>query len=219
MGAACQGRPCHEPPPAGAGAGEIKIRERKDHMLQWRELRADERESWYREKLQRDFPADELKPYARIEALVGQGVYHCCLFADGAGTEMAYAYWKDCGKFVLLDYLAVEPEARGKGVGSAALRILSEEIAAGRTMLIEAENPACAGSLAEQAARKARIRFYQKGGMRLSGVLEEAFGVEYRILTGGPEADDREVAQAMMDAYYQMVPADIVRREVKNWIP
>lgn len=188
-------------------------------MLQWRELRADERESWYREKLQRDFPADELKPYARIEALVGQGVYHCCLFADGAGTEVAYAYWKDCGKFVLLDYLAVEPEARGRGTGSEVLKLLMETAFAGRTVLIEAENPACAGSLAEQATRKARIRFYQKGGMRLSGVLEEAFGVEYRILTGGPEADDREVAQAMMDAYYQMVPADIVRREVKNWIP
>ena len=26
-------------------------------MLQWRELRADERESWYRDKLRRDFPA------------------------------------------------------------------------------------------------------------------------------------------------------------------
>ena len=45
-------------------------------MLQWRELRADERESWYRDKLRRDFPADELKPRAVIEKLIGQGRYH-----------------------------------------------------------------------------------------------------------------------------------------------
>lgn len=85
-----------------------------------------------------------------------------------------------------------------------------------RTMLIEAENPACARSLPDRDTRQARIRFYQKGGMRLSGVLEDAFGVEYRILTGGRERTDEEVAGAMMDIYYAMVPEEIVRREVKN---
>lgn len=187
-------------------------------MLQWRELRADERESWYRDKLRRDFPADELKPRAMIEKLIGQGRYHCYGFFDEAGHPAAYAYTMECEEYVLLDYLAVEPDARGQGIGSQVLPLL-REIIGGRTMLIEAENPACARSLSDRDTRQARIRFYQKGGMRLSGVLEDAFGVEYRILTGGRERTDEEVAGAMMDIYYAMVPEEIVRREVKTWIP
>lgn len=188
-------------------------------MLQWRELRADERESWYRDKLRRDFPADELKPYAMIEKLVGQGQYHCYGFFDEAGRPAAYAYTMECGEYVLLDYLAVEPASRGQGIGSQVLPLLLEGIVGDRTLLIEAENPACAHSLSDQQVRKARIRFYQKGGMRLSGVLESAFGVEYRILTGGRERTDGEIAQAMMDLYHAMVPEEIVRQKVKTWIP
>ena len=83
-------------------------------------------------------------------------------------------------------------DARGQGIGSQVLPLLGEMIG-GRTMLIEAENPACARSLPDRDTRQARIRFYQKGGMRLSGVLEDAFGVEYRILTGGGNAPTRRL--------------------------
>ena len=86
-------------------------------------------------------------------------------------------------------------------------------------MLIEAENPACAQSLPDQGVRKDRVRFYQKAGMRLSGVLSSAFGVEYRILTGGRERSDADIAQAMMDVYYAMLPETMVRQQVKSWIP
>ncbi len=188
-------------------------------MLQWRELRADERESWYKEKLQRDFPPDELKPYATLEKLIGQGDYHCYLFTDRPDHPVAYAYLMDCGEFVLLDYLAVEPSTRGQGIGSQVLPVLINEIVGNRTMLIEAENPACAQSLPDQGVRKDRVRFYQKAGMRLSGVLSSAFGVEYRILTGGRERSDADIAQAMMDVYYAMLPETMVRQQVKSWIP
>ena len=114
-------------------------------MLQWRELRADERESWYRDKLRRDFPADELKPRAMIEKLIGQGRYHCYGFFDEAGHPAAYAYTMECEEYVLLDYLAVEPDARGQGIGSQVLPLLGEMIG-GRTMLIEAENPPAPGA-------------------------------------------------------------------------
>ncbi len=188
-------------------------------MLQWRELDAEQRAVYYTEKLSRDFPADELKPFATIEGLCQNGAYRCYALFDGE-TEVGYAYLMTVDGFTLLDYLAMEPSCRGKGYGSQALpMIIRSFLPQGNTLLIEAENPACATSLDDRAVRLARLKFYQAGGMKLTGVLGKAFGVEYRILTGGAQRSDREVAGGMKAAYAAMLPETVYKQNVTIWIP
>lgn len=188
-------------------------------MLQYRELSAEERAVYYNEKLQRDFPPDELKPCATIDKLCAEGIYHCYAFFDHE-AQIGYAYLKMTGEFTLLDYLAIEPSCRGKGYGSQVLPIITGELLPeGNTLLIEAENPACATSLDDRAVRLARLRFYKNAGMRVSGVLGKAFGVEYRILTGGAERSDSEIANGMMTSYAEMFSDPIFKKNVTIWIP
>lgn len=188
-------------------------------MLQWRELNTEERRTYYNEKLARDFPPDELKPFATIEGLCQKGAYHCYAFFDGE-VQIGYAYLMTAGNFTLLDYLAMEPSCRGKGYGSQVLPIVIDSLLPeGNTLMIEAENPACATSLDDRAVRLARLRFYKNAGMRLSEVLGKAFGVEYRIFTGGTQRSDREIARGMETAYAAMLPESVYKQNIMIWIP
>ena len=188
-------------------------------MLKWRELDAGERADWFKAKLCRDFPADEVKPLELLEGLCEQGKYHCYVFYEQPEVPVGYAYLMTAGRFVLLDYLAVEPSMRGGGYGSQILPVLVGMLPEGSTLLIEAENPACAVNLEDRSVRLARVRFYKKGGMRLTEVLERAFGVEFRILTGGAEASDREIADGLAAVYSEMLPETVFHQQFSVWIP
>ena len=188
-------------------------------MLNWRELGADERADWFETRLCRDFPADEVKPLDLLEKLCEQGRYHCYLFYEQPEVPVGYAYLMTIDRFTLLDYLAVEPSMRGGGYGSQILPILEEMLPEGNTLLIEAENPACAVSLEDRSVRLARVRFYKKAGMRLTEVLEKAFGVDFRILTGGAQVSDREIADGLSAVYAAMLPETVFRQQFSVWIP
>ena len=180
-------------------------------MLQWRELGAEERAVYYTEKLSRDFPPAELKPFATIERMYQKGAYRCYAFFDGA-DEVGYAYLATDGYFTLLDYLAMEPSCRGKGYGSQVLPIITGElIPDGNTLIIEAENPACAASLDDREVRLARLRFYKRGGMR--------FGVEYRIFAGGTDRADKEVAGGLDAVYAAILPEPVYKQNVQIRMP
>jgi GNAT superfamily N-acetyltransferase len=187
-------------------------------MLQIKELDASARASYYNEKLVRDFPPDEAKPLEMIESLIAAGGYRFCGFFDGE-TPVGYACLMTIDGFTLLDYLAVEPALRGKGYGSQILPlILDTLLPAGNTLLIEAENPACATSLDDRAVRLRRLQFYKNGGMHLSEVLGNAFGVEYRIFTGGAARPDKEVADGLRAVYAAMLPPLLFQQNVRVWL-
>ena len=188
-------------------------------MLKWREIGAEERKDWFETRLRRDFPADEVKPFELLEKLCAQGVYHCYMFFEQPETPVGYAYLMTAGRYTLLDYLAVEPSMRGGGYGSQILPILVGMLPEGNTLMIEAENPACSVNLEDRSVRLARVRFYKKAGMRMTEVLEKAFGVEFRILTGGAELPDREVADGLLAVYAAMLPETVFRQQFLVWIP
>jgi GNAT superfamily N-acetyltransferase len=64
--------------------------------------------------------------------------------------------------FMLLDYFAVNPEARGAGRGTKFMAFLTEHlIVKGRFLVMEVEHPSFGNNVAE---RKARIKFYERSG-------------------------------------------------------
>ena len=135
----------------------------------------------YRDRMTRDFPPSELKSLGAILSMMKRGEYDV-FCAQQSGEEAAYAllYHPKNGRVALLDYLAVEPDRRGKGVGTSLLRHLQEQYApSADVLLIECERPKAAPD--ELLARK-RIRFYQKAGAQMTSVRVWLFGVEYSIL-------------------------------------
>ena len=187
-------------------------------MLTLRPLSDAQTRLLYSHQMRRDFPESELKPLASILRMKAAGVYDV-LGAHEGGTMVAYAlvYHPRQGRVLLLDYLAVEPERRGRGVGTAlmgALKAYYEKMA--DVLLIECERPKAAPD--ERQARK-RIRFYEGSGARLTSARVWLFEVEYSIMAlpcaeaALPEGADW--AQSILSLYRQMLEPEAYARNVR----
>lgn len=170
----------------------------------------------YPKSFVRDFPSDELMPFARMEALTQAGIQKAYGLYDG-GRLMAYGVFilAPGSPAALLNYFAVEPEFRGRGVGTRALRQLC---GAGDLdvdyILFEVETPRSAKGPEELAVRQRRIRFYLRCGARRTILDSRLFGVDYHImllphgdkLENVPE--DRALARQLEMLYRVVVPGE-----------
>ncbi len=135
----------------------------------------------YNKYMSVDFPPDELKPLPHLLRMVDEGL--CTYYALFEGGEVL-SYFGLCVKdgYALVDYLAVNPEKRGQGIGTKTLELLKK--AAGENiLLIECEDILAASDPSEREIRKRRINFYERSGFKLCGVKARLFGVDYVLLT------------------------------------
>ena len=128
-----------------------------------------------------DFPADELKPLSHIHTMLKEDIYSCYGFFEGELLK-AYAYIVRVENCILIDYLAVLNEYRGRGVGSELMLCL-KKLFKGKTILIECENVAFAADPFEKHIRQRRIAFYESLGFVLTGISSRLFDAEYVILS------------------------------------
>jgi len=155
----------------------------------------------YKSHVKRDFPPSERKPLFVMERLVGEGKYDPLGVYNGEEL-LAYALlWhdevRDC---VLLDYLAVVEGGRGKGTGSAVLRLLKEHYRDYRGILVEAEAPGMDAGGGENAQRLRRQKFYLRSGFRKLSYQAKLFGVVYDMFSSG-EADTASAVAAHRRLY------------------
>ncbi len=149
-----------------------------------RKLTLAEMQALYEEKMTRDFPPEELRPFQSLYTLWKKGQY-CCYACREEEQTLAYAAFAMTQDAVLLDYFAVEKDLRGQGIGSRFLQKLKEfssDFPASH-FLIEVESVESAVKEEEETLRSRRISFYERCGCIASGVYSLLFGVEYRILT------------------------------------
>ncbi len=175
---------------------------------------AEELKELYETRLREDFPPSELRPYSNMLYLLERNAYRCFVYRE-AGKVLAYALFAVRDGAVLLDYLAVDPACRGKGVGSAFLAGLGRvsQQFGGTYVLIEAESLESAKTDAETEERRRRLRFYQHCGCRAAGFFSLLFGVEYQILvlplSEGADPSPQE-AMAALESLYRMIVPPIV---------
>ncbi len=172
----------------------------------------------YQEYLVKDFPADEVKPFASIRRMAKKGLYQSWGFYEN-DVLAAYAFLCDDSnrRFSLLDYFAVNASLRGQGYGRQALALLRKRYQAYTGLIIESENPDFAKDEADLHTRERRIAFYEKCGLTDSGVRGRAFGVEYRILYApcGETASHQEVGIALQEIYQLLLPGPVYKKFVK----
>ena len=134
----------------------------------------------YTTDCRRDFPESELKPLDVVEKLYREGNYEPIGFFEN-GTLIAYALQviRENGKSVLLDYLAVTPEYRNRGVGSAVLTALRKYYSSRyEYIVIESEHPAEAP---DKIAALRRLDFYKRAGGILTDTQVRLFDILFLI--------------------------------------
>lgn len=166
--------------------------------MELKQLNKEELTALYETDLLRDFPRVELKPLRGMLRLMDQGCYAPLQITEGE-TRIGYAmmWLPPEGGGALLEYLGVSPTLRNGGYGG---KILSLLMARYGQLFGEVEAPVSPDP-AENELRRRRIAFYERCGFRLLDYDCALFGVHFKCMYQGPEADDREVEALHRSVY------------------
>lgn len=124
------------------------------------------------------FPPAERKPFSVIRRMFRQGRADVW-YVEAAGRFAGFATTVNGGDLILLDYLAIAPKRRGRGIGSAVMRQL-QAIYAEKGFFVEIESTR--EDAPNRAERERRKRFYQAAGMAAMEVYIVVFGVKMELL-------------------------------------
>ncbi|MCC0567332.1 GNAT family N-acetyltransferase [Brevibacillus borstelensis] len=137
---------------------------------------------WY-ERLSEYFPEQEMKDPRQLQALIeNKDVYH------KEETEDYLLLYAEFPTFLFIDYLLINPETRGKGIGTKLLNRLKEK---GKTIILEVEPID-----REDEDTWKRVNFYRKNGFvkadRIQYRREDDSGETYemKIYYWSPDQDE-----------------------------
>lgn len=116
--------------------------------------------------IKQDFPVGEYPPYEVLFRQMQDHLQQGLLLCWGE-QEVAYAICAASTDYVLLSLMAVFPEYRGQGVGSAFLQALQGRYYYKQAIIGEVERPELAETSIEVRQRGQRIKFYKKAGFYL----------------------------------------------------
>ena len=127
------------------------------------------------------FPKEERIPYDEIVNALDEMDIDFAGYYDG-DKLLALSLVTHLERFNLGNYLAVQKELRGKGLGEKFLRMILDKYKEGKPFIIDVESP-----LQEDAPnleiRKRRHAFYIRNGLRDTGVYYTYKGVSYSIMS------------------------------------
>ncbi|MEA4814163.1 MAG: hypothetical protein VB112_04595 [Oscillospiraceae bacterium] len=179
--------------------------------MEIKKLTAEDLSAVYNVYMKKDFPPSELKPLAIFLETMEQNIAGGFGYYDGDKLK-AYAFfaWTEGGRLVLLDYLAVKREERGRGIGGDFLRRLAREMPF-EGMLIEIEDPMLAKNADQLKERRRRADFYLACCAEHTGLRTKLLDVNYEVLYLGMERTDlREVCGSeLRKIYMRMVGPEL----------
>lgn len=126
------------------------------------------------------FPRNERKPFSMIPRKQEAGEMEIFRIEDDAGSFLGLVVTSLYRDIVLLNYFAVSPNARGKGIGSEVLHMIEAHLGS-RRLILEIERTDLPAENPEQ--RKRRKAFYLRAGMQAEPWRVRLFGVEMELLT------------------------------------
>lgn len=115
---------------------------------------------------QEAFPASERHPLERIHDRLRRGLNQLQVGLSGDEVVFMALLWPLSNtSFILLDYMATRTDHRHQGIGAEFMRHFTAALGkSSQHAIIEVENPAFGGNIAQ---RQARVRFYRRNGARL----------------------------------------------------
>lgn len=143
------------------------------------------------------FPWTERKPFAKISRNCRRGRMEMWSIMENTDFLGFFVCAVHDG-MVLIDYFAVMPSRRGKGIGAKAIKLLSSIYPEHRLFLeIEMQNPNAVN--AEQRIR--RKNFYLRSGFQETGIVWDMYGVPMEVLCYGNQLSRCQCEQMYRHLY------------------
>ncbi len=156
------------------------------------------------------FPPAERKPFSVLLHKQKQGVADI-LAIDGGEGFAGFAVVVKHADLAMLEYFAVDPAVRGKGLGGQTLALLYEKYAGSRFFL-EIEVPEENAANAEQ--RILRKAFYLRNGLGETGVTVSVAGVVMELLAWRCSITYDEYYAFYLGVYGKVITAFLGVKEV-----
>ena len=159
--------------------------------------------------IKQDFPVGEYPPYEILSRQLKEGLQQGQVLRFGE-QELAYAICAASTDYVLLSLMAVFPEFRGQGIGSAFLQALQGKYANKQAIIGEVERPELAANSKERQQRSERIKFYEKAGFYLiPGIDYTIWDVPMHLMAqpiiSSPEAINDDIPLIMYQIYLKLM--------------
>ncbi|MBQ7003452.1 MAG: GNAT family N-acetyltransferase [Oscillospiraceae bacterium] len=137
---------------------------------------------FFRRLYREAFPRSERKPVSMLRREVKRGRMEMLILCEG-DAPVGLIVTAICAEPVLIDYFAIEPSMRGRGLGSHALDAIRSYYG-GKPLFLEIEAPDPAAP--NQAQRLSRKRFYERCGFLDTGHRVRLMGIPMELLSSAP---------------------------------
>lgn len=156
--------------------------------------------------LEQSIAVNEQLPRSRLRKLLSEDDYRLYALRDRNGIAGAASlYFSASTPFVLLDYLAIHPERRNQGLGSAFFRELTNAVRQKKpeTNWLILEVDAVPDSASQSEGNRRRIEFYRRLGAQLLA------NVPYRFPSPSGVAVPMRLMVFQLRAGATLYPADV----------
>lgn len=157
----------------------------------------------YQEHMVVDFPKDELKPLNMILKSVQEGFYDCFGLFENEKI-VGYTFMVKQENSYLIDYIAIFPEHRNKGVGANLLTLIDDYLGDADRIIGEVEDPAYTADEEQKTLQTRRLGFYLRNNCYDTGLRVECFGVKFIILeAGNKKCRDKDEVWDLYSLFYK----------------
>ncbi|WP_458459450.1 GNAT family N-acetyltransferase [Pseudobutyrivibrio sp.] len=157
----------------------------------------------YQEHMVVDFPKDELKPLNMILKSVQEGFYDCFGLFENEQI-VGYTFMVKQENSYLVDYIAIFPENRNKGVGANLLTLIDDYLGDADRIIGEVEDPAYTDDEEQKTLQTRRLGFYLRNNCYDTGLRVECFGVKFIILeAGNKKCRDKDEVWDLYSLFYK----------------
>lgn len=157
----------------------------------------------YQEHMVVDFPKDELKPLNMILKSVQEGFYDCFGLFENEKI-VGYTFMVKQENSYLIDYIAIFPEHRNKGVGANLLTLIDDYLGDADRIIGEVEDPAYTDDEEQKTLQTRRLGFYLRNNCYDTGLRVECFGVKFIILeAGNKKCRDKDEVWDLYSLFYK----------------
>ena len=167
-----------------------------------RKIKFKEFKDLYRKHIVKDFPKDERPNLKRFRKRMLEKKEETYIFEE-EGIAMGYCIIDEIQEYVLVAFLAVFENKRGKGIGTKILKEIENKYQNKKGILLEVEDPDFSKSEEENKLRQRRIHFYERANFKIVEDLKiKLFGVNFRIMVSGKNFSNTQEIREEMKYFY-----------------